>query len=88
MSELLHTRRDRDESEIALRGDDRYVRQLVPVDRESAEQAAASEEAGCGGDYRADVSDPGMLDQIVFRRLPPDATRETTKWKSPSRRPA
>ena len=40
--ELLHGRRDRDESEIALRGDERFVRQLVPVDRESAEQAASS----------------------------------------------
>ncbi|MEO8188524.1 MAG: alcohol dehydrogenase catalytic domain-containing protein, partial [Burkholderiaceae bacterium] len=69
--ELLHSRRDRDESEIALRGNQRYVRQLVPVDRDSAEQGASSEEAGCGGAYRADVSTPGALDQIAFRRLPP-----------------
>ncbi|MDA1052331.1 MAG: SDR family NAD(P)-dependent oxidoreductase [Planctomycetota bacterium] len=68
VSELLHTRRDQDESEIALRGEERYVRQLFPVDRDSAELAATSEEAGYGGDYRADVSDLGMLDKIVFRR--------------------
>ncbi len=69
--ELLHSRRDRDESEIALRGDERYVRQLVPVDRDSAEQAATTDEAGVGGAYRAEMSVPGVLDQIVFRRLPP-----------------
>ncbi len=68
--ELLHSRRDRDEAEIALRGAERFVRQLVPIDRDSAEQAASSEEAGCGGAYRADLSVPGMLDQIVFRQLP------------------
>ena len=74
--ELLHSRRDRDESEIALRGDERFVRQLLPVDRDSAEQAAVSDEAGFGGAYRADVSMPGALDQIVFRRLPPMGLRE------------
>jgi acyl transferase domain-containing protein/NADPH:quinone reductase-like Zn-dependent oxidoreductase/surfactin synthase thioesterase subunit/NAD(P)-dependent dehydrogenase (short-subunit alcohol dehydrogenase family) len=68
--ELLHIRRDRDESELALRGDQRYVRVLSPVDREAAEQAATSEEDGFGGAYRADLHDPGMLDLIVFRRLP------------------
>jgi hypothetical protein len=68
--ELLHSRRDRDESEIAIRGDRRYVRKLVPLDRDSAEQAASSEEAGVGGDYRADLSEPGMLDQMAFRQLP------------------
>ena len=71
LNELLHCRRDRDESEIALRGSDRLVRQLVPVDRDSAEQAACSEEAGVGGDFRADLREPGMLDQIVFRRIAP-----------------
>ena len=75
--ELLHSRRDRDESEIALRGDERFVRQLIPVDRDSAEQAAVSEEAGIGGHYRADVSVPGALDQIVFRRLPPVSLGES-----------
>ncbi len=69
--ELLHTRRDQDESEIALRGEDRSVRQLIPVDRDSAEQAATTDEPGVGGDFRADVSTTGLLDQIVFRRLPP-----------------
>ncbi len=69
--ELLHSRLDRDESEIALRGDQRFVRQLVSVDRDGAEQAAASEESGVGGAYRADVSMPGALDQILFRRLSP-----------------
>ena len=69
--ELLHSHRDRDESEIALRGAQRYVHQLVAVDRDSAEQAAISEETGVGGAYRADLRDPGMLDQIVFRRLLP-----------------
>lgn len=68
--ELLHSHRDRDESEIALRGDERYVRQLVAVDRDSAEQAVISDEPGIGGAYRADLRDTGMLDQIVFRRLP------------------
>lgn len=69
--ELLHSRRDRDESEIALRGDERFVRQLIPVDQDSAERAAVSDEAGCGGAYRADVSLPGALDQIAFRRSSP-----------------
>src|SRR5438552_9739440 len=69
-NELLHSRLDRDESEIALRGTERYVRQLVPIDRESAEQSASRDETGCGGEYRADLSVPGMLDQIVFRQLP------------------
>ena len=74
--ELLHSRLDRDEPEIALRGEQRFVRQLVSVDREGAEQAAVSEEPGVGGAYRAEVSDPGMLDQIVFRRLPPSEPGE------------
>ncbi len=69
--ELLHVRLDRDESEIALRGDQRFVRQLFAVDRDAAEQSAATEEPGVAGDYRADVSVPGALDQIGFRRLPP-----------------
>jgi acyl transferase domain-containing protein/NADPH:quinone reductase-like Zn-dependent oxidoreductase/surfactin synthase thioesterase subunit/NADP-dependent 3-hydroxy acid dehydrogenase YdfG len=69
--ELMHSRRDRDESEIALRGGQRYVRQLVPVERHAAERAASSEEDGVGGAYRADLSEPGVLDQIDFRRLPP-----------------
>ncbi len=68
--EMLHSRRDRDESEIALRDGQRFTRQLVPVDRESAELAATTVEAGVGGAYRADLSEPGMLDQIVFRKLP------------------
>ena len=67
--ELLHSRLDQDESEIALRGEQRYARQLVSVDREGAELAATSVEPGVGGAYRADVSDPGMLEKIVFRRL-------------------
>src|SRR5262249_24510134 len=49
----------------------RFLRQLVPVDRESAEQATSAEEAGVGGDYRADLGEPGVLDQIVFRRAAP-----------------
>lgn len=69
--ELLHVRRDRDETEIALRGPDRSIRQLAPVDRDAAEQAAATTEPGVGGSYRADVMEPGALDQIVFRRLDP-----------------
>jgi NADPH:quinone reductase-like Zn-dependent oxidoreductase/surfactin synthase thioesterase subunit len=44
---------------------------LVPIDRESAEEAAVSDEPGVGGSYRADVNEPGALDGIVFRRLPP-----------------
>jgi NADPH:quinone reductase-like Zn-dependent oxidoreductase len=75
--ELLHSRRDQDESEIALRGAERHVRQLVSIDRDSAEQAASSEEAGFGGAYRADLSVPGMLDQIVFRRLAASEPGET-----------
>ncbi|MFM9965526.1 MAG: SDR family NAD(P)-dependent oxidoreductase [Planctomycetaceae bacterium] len=74
--ELLHSRRDRDESEIALRGEQRLVRQLVAVDRDGAEQAAVSQESGVGGAYRADVSDPGMLEKIVFRRLPSTEPKE------------
>ncbi len=75
--ELLHRRFDQDESEIALRGTRRFVRQLVPVDREIAERAAISDEKGCGGAYRADVTDPGVLDQIAFRRLPPSELGES-----------
>ncbi|MFN0021880.1 MAG: SDR family NAD(P)-dependent oxidoreductase [Pirellulaceae bacterium] len=70
VGELLYIRRDQDESEIAIRGAKRFVRQLIAVDRESAEEMATSEEAGVGGAYRADVSVPGALDQIVFRRTP------------------
>ncbi len=69
--ELLHSRRDRDESEVALRSEERFVRQMIPVDRDSAEQTAATEEPGFGGAYRADVLTPGALDQLVFRRLSP-----------------
>ena len=68
--ELLHSHVDLDESEIAIRGERRFVRQLAVVDRERAESAAITEEVGYGGDYHAEVSDPGQLDQIVFRRLP------------------
>ena len=70
-AELLHNRRDQDESEIALRGNDRYVRQLIPVNRDFAEYAAVSEEDGYGGRYRAEVGTPGVLDHIAFRRMPP-----------------
>lgn len=69
--ELLHGRLDRDESEIAIRGNQRYVRQLVAINRDNAEQMAATNEPGVGGDYRADVSVPGALDQIGFRRNRP-----------------
>lgn len=69
--ELLHTRRDRDESEIALRGDQRWVRQVLRVDREAAELASTRDEPGVGGAYRADPSEPGILDQIVFRHFTP-----------------
>lgn len=74
--ELRNIRRDRDESEIAIRGEERFVRQLLPIDRDSAEQAATSDEAGFGGAFRAELSEPGMLDQIVFRRLPPSEPAE------------
>jgi acyl transferase domain-containing protein/NADPH:quinone reductase-like Zn-dependent oxidoreductase/surfactin synthase thioesterase subunit len=74
--ELLHNRRDRDESEIAIRGDRRFVRQLLAVDRDAAEQSAATEEPGLGGAYRAEVSEPGMIDQIVFRRTGPSKLGE------------
>lgn len=69
--ELLHTRRDRDESEIAIRDTERFVRQLVAIDRDGAEQEAATEEPGVGGAYRAELREIGMLDQVVFRRLGP-----------------
>lgn len=69
--ELVTCRRDRDESEVALRGTKRFVHKLTPVDRSSAEQASSTDEPGVGGAYRADISEPGLLDQIVFRRLPP-----------------
>ncbi len=70
VSELLYTRRDEDESEIALRGEERYVRQLLPLDRDSAEQAAAKTEEGFGGEFRAELTEPGVLDQVAFRRRP------------------
>jgi NADPH:quinone reductase-like Zn-dependent oxidoreductase/surfactin synthase thioesterase subunit/NADP-dependent 3-hydroxy acid dehydrogenase YdfG/acyl carrier protein len=69
-NELLHIRRDRDESEVALRGEMRYVRRLVALDRDSAELAAISEEDGFGGAYRANLHELGMLDLIGFRRKP------------------
>ncbi len=69
--DLLHSRRDQDESEIAFRGEQRFVRKLFAVDRESAESAAITDEAGVGGSYRAETSGAGALDQVVFRRLPP-----------------
>ncbi|MFL5245248.1 MAG: SDR family NAD(P)-dependent oxidoreductase [Gemmataceae bacterium] len=67
--ELLYRRRDRDESEIALRGDGRYVKQLVAVDQDSAEQAASSDEPGMGGAYRADIRQAGLPDRVPFRRF-------------------
>lgn len=69
--ELLHHRLDQDETEIALRADDRYVHQLVPVDGDSAEQDVVTDEPGCGGAYRAAVHDPGSFDHVEFRRLSP-----------------
>ena len=69
--ELLYSRRDRDEAELALRGPQRFVRQLVAVDRDSAERSAAVPEAACGGLYRAEVSDSGTLDHVAFRRFTP-----------------
>lgn len=71
MGELLHARRDQDESEVALRGQARYVRQLRPVDQDSAEQAATTEEEGLGGDFRAELSEAGAIDHVIFRRLAP-----------------
>lgn len=68
--ELLHVRRDRDESELALRGKERHVRLLMPIDRDTAEEAATVDEAGSGGAYRAELHDPGMLELIDFRRIP------------------
>jgi acyl transferase domain-containing protein/surfactin synthase thioesterase subunit len=76
IGDLLHNRRDQDETEIAIRGEQRYIRQLFPIDRESAELAAVSQEAGFGGSYRADLHDPGMLDHIVFRGLPHQVLKE------------
>ncbi|WP_068136335.1 type I polyketide synthase [Roseimaritima ulvae] len=69
--ELLHSRRDQDESEIAIRGPARYVHRLVAVNRETAESSVGSREQGVGGDYRADLQEAGQLDQIVFRRQNP-----------------
>ncbi len=69
--ELLHSRRDQDESEIALRGRSRYIHRLLAVEREGAERSVVSQEQGVGGDYRADLHEPGQLDQIVFRRQNP-----------------
>ena len=71
VGDLLHSRRDQDESEIALRGEQRFVRKLFAVDRETAEAAAITDEAGVGGSYRAEASGAGVLDQVAFRRLPP-----------------
>lgn len=66
--ELLHARLDLDETEIALRGGERFVRQLVSIDRETAERNATSEQPGVGGDYHAERSASGSLDDIRFRR--------------------
>jgi NADPH:quinone reductase-like Zn-dependent oxidoreductase/surfactin synthase thioesterase subunit len=71
VGDLLHSRRDQDESEIALRHEKRFVRKLFALDRETAEAAAITEEAGVGGSYRAEASGSGVLDQVVFRQLPP-----------------
>lgn len=68
--ELLHYRRDHDESEIALRGDERFVLQLLSVDRQSAESAATTDEPGVGGNYRAELLEPGVLDNVDFRGIP------------------
>ncbi|WP_068136331.1 type I polyketide synthase [Roseimaritima ulvae] len=76
VDELLHIRRDQDESEIAFRGSQRYVRQLVPVTREAVNAEFESIEDGCGGSYRAELHEPGMLDHVVFRRLPPTVLKE------------
>jgi phthiocerol/phenolphthiocerol synthesis type-I polyketide synthase C len=74
--ELLHRRLDCDETELALRGENRYVHQLVAVDRVGAAQRAATKEPGVGGAYRAELSVPGVLDQIEFRRLAPSRPEE------------
>ena len=87
MHELLHIRVDCDESEIALRGEERFVRQLVPIDRDAAEQAAASEEPGAGGAYRADLTEAqGRLDQMVSSADPQGRGFGRRRWKSRSRR--
>ena len=52
------------------------MRQLITVERDSAEQAASSDEPGMGGAYRADLRDPGLLDHITFRRCPRNAPRD------------
>jgi len=76
VGDLLYSRRDQDESEIALRGRQRFVRKLISVDREIAEQAAMTDEEGVGGNYRAEASGAGVLDQVVFRHLPLSELRE------------
>ena len=70
--ELLHSRRDRDESEIALRGDDRYVRQLVPVESGFRRTSRQFRRTGSRRRLPGRCERAGMLDQIVFRRLPPN----------------
>lgn len=76
VNELLHYRRDQDETEIAIRGQRRFVRQLFPVARDVAESGAATVEDGIGGAYRAEVDDPGVVEHVVFRQLPPRSRRD------------
>ena len=67
--ELLHTRRDRDESEIALRGEHRWFGSSSPSIGSRRSSRRAARNRGWAAPYRADLSEPGLLDQIGFRRL-------------------
>lgn len=69
--ELLHRRLDVDETEVALRGGTRLVRKLSAVERDRAEQRAASLEEGVGGSYGAELTVPGVFERIEFRRRHP-----------------
>lgn len=56
-------------TEIALRGTERYTRKLQLVTLEYAEEKACKELSARGSWYRADVTEYGMLDSVVFRQM-------------------
>jgi acyl transferase domain-containing protein/NADPH:quinone reductase-like Zn-dependent oxidoreductase/acyl carrier protein len=67
-------RADYGESQVALRGPDRYVARLVPVTRPGGEQetpapADAGGGAGARQPFRLDSSSPGLLDNLRWVQL-------------------
>lgn len=64
--ELFTSRSDLSEMEIALRGERRYVRELIELepDAERSESLPA-----CGGAYLTRLREKGVLDSLEFRRI-------------------